>query len=233
MNLFFLTPDSLNDQQFELRGDEAKHAAKVLRMRTGETVQATDGMGTRYQGVIRSVNSDRVVADMKERVQVPHPQPSVTIALGMIKKRDRLEFALEKCVELGVSHFVLFQAVNSERSRVRMDRLEMIAKGAMKQSLRCWLPELTLCDSLEEVLEACRSDLNLVADETKGAEAEPADSRPLAGSYLIIIGPEGGFSTEERGYLAEQSVSPFSLGHYRLRAETAAIASMCRFLPAP
>lgn len=236
MNLFYTDPQHITDMHFTLVAQEARHAIKVLRYRVGDMIHATDGCGGRFRGKIESVNNDEVIARIEEQACVPAPLPAVTLAIGMIKKRDRLEFAVEKAVELGAAQIIVFNGDRSEKTGVRMDRLKMTSLSAMKQSLRVWLPEISYCKSLGEVLDRHQPGRIGVADET----IKPGGNRTLPGSdlqefqgdepSLIIIGPEGGFSESERERMTAEDVLPFSLGPYRLRTETAVVVVMSRIL---
>ena len=228
MNLF-LTESVKNDQEFELTGQEATHAVRVLRLSPGDAVFATDGEGTIYQGVVSSAAAERLRADVVER-RFEQPSPDVILAIGDIKKRDRLEFAVEKAVELGIRHLVIWQGDHSLRKTLRMDRLNATALSAMKQSLRAWRPRIETCDSLQALLEAYRDVQTVVADETVpwtgSRERVVAEGERL----MFIVGPEGGFSTEERELLAKHAIAPLSLGSHRLRTETAAMVISSLYL---
>lgn len=126
MNLFYTEPSDVIGDQLRLTGQEARHALKALRMRSGDTLYATDGKGNRYKGTVVSTNKDMLTARVEETTQFALPEPELTLAMGIIKKRDRLEFAAEKAVELGVTRILFFRAEHSEKTNIRLDRLENI-----------------------------------------------------------------------------------------------------------
>ncbi|MEX0994554.1 MAG: RsmE family RNA methyltransferase, partial [Balneolaceae bacterium] len=204
MNLFYTKPEHIGDSRLTLEGQEARHAVKVLRHEAGDSIHVTDGRGGRYSGRIESVSKDRVRVTVENYIRQPAPEPDVTLAIGLIKKRDRLEFAVEKVIELGAAQIVIFQAEHSEKTGIRMDRLEMTALSAVKQSLRCWLPDISHSESLEDMLARHQADHDRtgVADERVPAENGQVDDQDIQkfreGSSLIVIGPEGGFSGFER-----------------------------------
>src|SRR5690625_5667828 len=105
MNLF-VTESVLDDREFELTGQEAVHAVRVLRLSPGDPVYATNGEGVIYQGVVSYAGSDRLRAEVVERRVKSVPSPDIILAIGEIKKRDRMEFEVEKAVELGVRRLV-------------------------------------------------------------------------------------------------------------------------------
>jgi 16S rRNA (uracil1498-N3)-methyltransferase len=151
MNLFYTSSirKSADQEEFSLEGKEAIHAGKVLRVSEGDTLYATDGKGMIYKGIVSSITRRNIHARVTGKTFRKKPVPDVTIAIGNIKKRDRLEFAVEKAVELGVAGIIIFQAGYSEKKRVRLDRLETAALSAMKQSLRAWLPAVSEAENLE------------------------------------------------------------------------------------
>lgn len=230
MNLFYTTNVTRGDEREAvscvLEGAEAHHATHVLRMGVGETLFATDGEGTLYEGLIEAVGKETVEIAIKKQTAQTGPAPEITIAVGLIKKRDRLEFAVEKAVELGVTRFVIFRGDRSEKKGLRVDRLQAAALSAMKQSLRCWAPEVIEADSVEEVLKQAESDgiKTVIADE----QEEPGRIGRRAWNrfdrLLFVVGPEGGFSDRERELFQTVEADRFSLGRYRLRTETAVIA---------
>jgi 16S rRNA (uracil1498-N3)-methyltransferase len=224
MNLFYTERSRINPPVLVLDGQEAQHVAKVMRHREGDTIHVTDGEGTIYRCEIRSLTKNSVSAEIQSTEQVPAELPHVTVAIGLIKKRDRLEFALEKCTELGASAFDVFRGDHSEKEKVRTERLEAAVLSAMKQSLRAYLPTVSLSGSLVEVLESAGQETEiLMADET---ETQSGFEKVMTGynKVLLLIGPEGGFSKKERELIQKRGCKKVSLGNYRLRAETAAIA---------
>lgn len=241
MNQFLISSADITGTLLSLQGTEARHAIQVLRLRKGDIFLATDGRGLQVRAEVTDVRQDTLLAEVRERTDELEPSSKITVALGLLKKRDRLEFAVEKLTELGAQRIVLFQGDHSERSHARPDRLEGIVQSALKQSLGSWLPELCVVDSLEEVFDISGiADLDEIylADETiasqstqKPVEKSLEDSiltpqqRP---QRLLLIGPEGGFSKREREWLDANhpECRAVSLGKRRLRAETAAIAGL-------
>lgn len=229
MNLF-VTESVPDDREFELTGQEAVHAVRVLRLSPGDPVYATNGEGVIYQGVVSYAGSDRLRAEVVERRVQPVPSPDVILAIGEIKKRDRMEFAVEKAVELGVRHLVIWQGDHSLPRKLRVDRLKATALSAMKQSLRAWLPRIETGESLHSLFEMYPDVKAVVADETETWTGPPQISDPEEDRLMFIVGPEGGFSPEERKLLANRNVETLSLGSGRLRSETAAMVIASLFL---
>lgn len=227
MNLFYADPGKIQNNTVIISGQEAEHITKVLRHSIGDTVMVTDGKGNWFDCEIKDFQKSTVFLEITGTHNEEKSPPEVCLCLGIIKKRDRLEFAVEKSVELGISKVVLFNGEHSQKSNVREDRLEKTVISAMKQSLRFYLPEIVVESSLQGAIKNHAKDSKvIVADETTEMREESKESPE---NYFIIVGPEGGFSKREREYL--QTINPdyYSLGEKRLRAETAAIVMVDRF----
>ncbi|SHF64293.1 16S rRNA (uracil1498-N3)-methyltransferase [Fodinibius roseus] len=234
MNIFYAPPSQIHHNFAELTGQEATHASKVLRVREGDRLVVVDGQGGRYEGPVERISETSLQVRLEERQQVSAPAPELILGMGIIKKRDRLEFAVEKAVELGARHIALFRSEHTIKKNVRTDRLESIALSAMKQSLRSWLPEISVFLSVEEVIERfsdvpCLMAHEKVSSDTGGGN-EAASVADKEDRLLLLVGPEGGFSPTEAERAQEEGARLVSLGAYRLRAETAVVAFMSRFL---
>jgi len=230
MNIFYAPPSQVFGSHVELTGQEAKHASKVLRYREGDPITIVDGEGSRYECKIVQITGSSVKAEVIDSKKIAAPVPELVLAMGIIKKRDRLEFAIEKSVELGASEIVLFRSRHTVKENVRMDRLEMTALSAMKQSLRAYLPEISICDSLQDVLDSYCSYQALIAHEKVETDAGIGSGLKSKDKLLLLVGPEGGFSDKEIEMATEREGQIVSLGKHRLRAETAAIAFLSQFI---
>lgn len=228
MNLFYADPAGIQENSLIIRGQEADHITKVLRHSAGDRLIVTDGRGNCYTCRIRHSKKSSVFLDVLQVEQISKPQTFVTLCMGVIKKRDRMEFAVEKAVEIGASKIVLFKGEYSQKGNVREDRLINTAVSAMKQSLRYYLPKIFIENSLPSALSAhTNNSVVVVADETKEVIKKEIKS---VQNYFLIVGPEGGFSDKEREYLKTVNPEWYSLGEKRLRTETAAILMIDRFL---
>lgn len=232
MNIFYAPPSQIRDNIAELTGQEARHASKVLRAREGDRLVIVDGQGRRYEGPIVQVTSKRVQIKLEDRQYTPAPQPELVLGMGIIKKRDRLEFAVEKAVELGAKHIALFRSEHTIKKNVRLERLESIVLSAMKQSLRSWLPDISVFQSVGEVVNHFSDAQSLMAHEkvSSNIKVSPASSLADEERLLLLVGPEGGFSSGEVDRAKEEGARLVSLGSYRLRAETAVVTFMSQFL---
>src|SRR6056297_53828 len=227
MNIFYSPLSSITPNSLKLTGQEAKHATKVLRIRPGDQIHVTDGAGKLYQCNVSEVQKSDVVCTILDTKVEERKSPFVTLVVGLIKKRDRLEFAVEKSVELGADEIVVFRGDHSEKGNVRLDRLGSTVLSAMKQSLRVFLPNVRFTENLADVIESKAESATLVyADET--TDIGDSQSR-LDNKLMLVVGPEGGFSESERSILKNKGGIPYSLGDKRLRTETAAITITDRY----
>lgn len=228
MNQFYARPEQITTTKITLTDQEAKHATKVLRKSLGDIIYITDGAGTRYKGKIDQIGKSELSAAIVERMDFKMPLPGAELCMGLIRKRDRLEFAAEKATELGVTQISLFNADHTEPFRVRVDRIEAAVLSAMKQSLRVYLPEVNVYDSLDDLLDQDLSHSLILQADVDGKKGENIDYNNK-GNIMMVVGPEGGLSERESEILAGKNAWPVSLGEYRLRAETAAMMMAGKF----
>lgn len=199
-----------------LSSDDQHHLERVLRLRDGEIVTCSDGKGTWAE--CRWVQQSLVIDGDVHSDEKPEPQLSMAISPV---KGDRTDLVIEKLVEIGVDRIVVLAPL--DRSVVRwapdkvshvFDRYSRIIRAAAMQSRRVFLPELVGPARLRDVLD-------------QGAVlAEPGGDASVESFTTLVIGPEGGFSAEERA----MSAASFDLGPSILRAETAAMVGAARMV---
>lgn len=230
MHCFYIEPPV--DGVARLPKDEAKHAAKVLRLRPGDPVCAMDGAGGRWDAVIESVG-EGVTVRLMDRLPDNEAPVRVTVYEG-VPKAEKLDFIAQKLTELGAAALI---PVKMERCVVRLDekdgrkrreRLERIAFEAAKQCRRGRATEITEPLTWKQALQRMAyHDLVLVPWEDamgrrmKDAFAEHPDAKDIG----IVIGAEGGMSPDEVGALRDVGALTVTLGPRILRTETAAVVS--------
>ena len=216
-----------------LTDDEAFHAAKVLRLREGETVQVTNGKGSWFEAIVQQSNPKR--CDLKiiqETKQSPRPF-HIEIALAPTKNLDRIEWFVEKATEIGIDKITFFYTKHSERRNMKSERLQKIAVSAMKQSLQAYLPEIVEVGNFENFLALSKLETLTKLTTQKFIAHLPNDQVPehllkkaLPGqSYTVLIGPEGDFTAAEIGLTQQSGFQLVTLGNTRLRTETAALVA--------
>src|SRR5947209_10824330 len=215
----------------ELTGAEAEHLVRVLRVEAGQVFEISDNSKV-YLAEIESARKSGVVFRVTEELPVTMPAVHIALCPALIKF-DRFELLVEKATELGVSSIQPFAAVRTEygllqASRKRGERWRRIAIEASQQSRRDRIPEiLDAADSLEKLsldvrirffLDEDAQDLHLLA-------RIPAE-RNRGDRVALLIGPEGGWTNEERALALRSGWLGCGLGNTVLRAETAAMAAI-------
>jgi 16S rRNA (uracil1498-N3)-methyltransferase len=230
MNFFYAPPENWkNDRsEVEITDQEAIHISKVLRNKVGDQVYVVDGIGNQSKCEITDISKKSVQLKVLETSSQEEPTTKKVMAFGAIKKRDRLEFAIEKAVELDAWEICVFDADHSERSRLNEERLQTQIVSAFKQSGRFFLPKLVIKRSLDEVLEQYKEHSILMA--YLGEEEADIPSELKVSENLLLVGPEGGFSKREAELAKSNGAQYITLGKNRLRAETAVVAFLSYYL---
>jgi 16S rRNA (uracil1498-N3)-methyltransferase len=228
MQLFY-EPNILT--QPYLNEDDSKHAIKVLRHKVGDTLNLVDGKGNWVTAKIVNTNFVNIKLDVQSIVnEYNKPECYIHIAIAPTKNVDRIEWFLEKTVEMGIDEISFIQAAKSERKDLKMIRLEKIAVSAMKQSKKAYLPKLNPLIKLNEFLKRDFTNFEkyvaYVDQENNSYLHELANKKK---HYLVVIGPEGDFSKEEISLMTKKDFQCISLGKSVLRTETAGI-SVCNTL---
>jgi 16S rRNA (uracil1498-N3)-methyltransferase len=210
-----------------LVGSHADHLSRVLRARVGQEFDVAVGGEVRRGRIVR-IDPDRVELELGEIVPVSSPS-QVTLALSVFKF-DRMEWAIEKCTELGVSHIVPVIARRTEAhlasaAAKRVERWQRIAKQAAEQSRRTSPPEISEPIKLKDALALPGTTHILLSESEKHLTLKDAlESAAL--DVVLAIGPEGGWTDSELDQFREAGWSAASLGDTILRAETAAIVAL-------
>ncbi|MEY3416840.1 MAG: hypothetical protein RL711_1439 [Bacteroidota bacterium] len=220
MQLFFVS--SIIDQIAYLSPEEAQHCIKVLRHQLGDELCLIDGKGGFYTGkVIQADPKNCALSIISEQQAYGKRTQHLHLAIAPTKNMDRLEWFVEKAVEIGVEEISLIATTRTERTVVKMERLEKIILSAAKQSVKAYLPLIhpmvKLKDFLKKEFVGGKFIAHLADDHRKSFQEEICNSA----QNLILIGPEGDFTLQEiEAALANQFV-PVTLGASRLRTETA------------
>lgn len=210
---------------------DSQHCIRVLRYSEGDIIDVVDGTGFLYRCRIVDAHPKRTMVEIIERQSVALPWSAhITIAVAPTKHIDRMEWLVEKLVEIGVNRIIPLKCRFSERKEIKEERLQKIAVSAMKQSLKAVLPDITPMMPFNQAICRIGGDQRFIAycsDEfpKKLLSAEYIPRRDVA----ILIGPEGDFSPEEIKAAVDTGFCPVTLGDTRLRTETAALYSCATF----
>jgi len=209
-----------------LTGTNADHLSRVLRPRVGQEFDISIGEGLR-RGVISGIHPGRVEFELKETVPAAR---TVRIVLALsIFKFDRMEWAIEKCTELGVERIIPILASRTDShlaaaSVKRAERWRRIAREAAQQSRQTAPPEIAQPAKLKETISQISSGVRIVLSESE-REMMLRDVSFPGDQTALAIGPEGGWTAGELNMFQDVGWTSASLGTTILRAETAAIAA--------
>jgi 16S rRNA (uracil1498-N3)-methyltransferase len=227
MELFYTHPNHIDNTSAEFDRFETQHILKTLRKKKGDLIRFTDGRGRLYEGVIEKVRPVLQVHHSLLR-ETAAPAVSVTLAVGFIR-HTRMDFIIEKGTELGVQKFYLLATLHGNYLTTNTLRWQKIARQAIKQSLRLFLPTIEVIHSLTDLIPLLPpSAFKIVLDQSAEAPLSAILYRSgwfASTNIVFLIGAEGGLSSTELEFLRRQDFHFLSLGKYRLRSETAALVA--------
>ena len=220
MKLFY---GEISENTVIINNEEQQHIVKVLRMKSGEEIFVTDGKGNLAKGnlVFEGKKVHLEILEIKEKL--PNFSPQLHIAIAPTKNIDRIEFFVEKAVEMGISEITFLQTEKTERKNISIEKLTKQAISASKQSLRFHFPKMNDLVKFSDFIKNLDAETTFVAHCNENLERihlKDIDSRE---NITFLIGPEGDFSDKEIQILVENGIKAVSLGNQRLRTETAGI----------
>jgi 16S rRNA (uracil1498-N3)-methyltransferase len=212
-----------------LNEETSKHIVQVLRMKKGERLNLSDGKGNLVEAEIIGDHKKHCEVRVLEISHPEKPLRNITIAISLLKNSNRFEWFLEKATELGISAIIPLICERTEKEKFRYDRMHQICVSAMLQSQQSWLPVLNEPVHFKElfsdpsIFNASQKFIAHCIEEQKRNLADLInDTLP---SQVILIGPEGDFTSEEIKLAIQNHFDAVSLGNNRLRAETAGVVA--------
>lgn len=239
MPRFYIDPESWDESNLRLEGDEFHHCVNVLRLQSGDPVVIFDGLGMEIQTSIKDISKKVAYLDLNNQERIISPTRKTKIALAQaIPKGKNMDLIIEKGTELGVNHIYPFI---SERTIIRLNQSDSIKKQekwqrvaieACKQSGQNWLPKVEQPQKLLSMIDSLIHEFDLVliaslqpaAKHLKQILLNRTTKHPE--SILILIGPEGDFTLSETAKAIGAGAESMTLGPITLRTETAAIYSL-------
>ena len=218
IELYYSNSYDLKSQIITMDSEESNHILNVMRHQIDDEIYITNGIGKIFKCRISQVNKKIVETKILNEYKYEERFPNITFCIPMLRNNDRLEFALEKCTELGVTNFIIYQAKRSVPKKVNLVRVEKILVAAMKQSLLSWLPKILYINSCEVLAQL---DGEKIIFEQSSHNYFSRDKIKTEMNYLFIFGPEGDFTADESDSL--KSGIKYKLAENRLRTETAII----------
>jgi len=220
--------DSIRGGAAELRGDEARHLTRVLRVEPGQRFELSDNSQV-FLSEVEEARGERVVFRVLEPIDSPPLPVRITLGAALIKF-DRFEWMVEKATELGVERILPVETARSERglfeaSRKRLERWLRIARESSQQARRVRAPEILPAVRFASALELAAGH-RFFLEETSAPPLLHEIPEERQDSVAILLGPEGGWTDPERQAAHAGGWSAVSLGPQVLRAETAACAAL-------
>jgi 16S rRNA (uracil1498-N3)-methyltransferase len=229
---YFYVPNA--GAKSELPPDEALHAVRVLRLKDGDEIFLIDGEGTFYKAKVTLPTAKRCGYDIVETLpQEKGWHGNIRLAVAPTKMMERMEWLVEKATEVGFDEVSFLNCRFSERQTVRCDRIEKIVVSAMKQSRKPWKPVVNALQDFKAFVAQPRTGRKFIAHCYKEIARKDFfsllmedDMRGGIGDITVMVGPEGDFSTDEVRLAMEHGYESITLGDFRLRTETAALAAV-------
>ena len=226
---FFYVPNAANETEMPM--EEAMHALRVLRLKSGDEMFLMDGNGTFYRAVVTIAATKHCMYEIKETL----PQQKgwtghIHLAMAPTKMMDRVEWLVENATEIGFDEMSFLNCKSSERKSMRTVRLNKIAIAAVKQSRKPWKPKINSFVNFKDFVSQPREGRKYIAhcyEEIERTDLfRELSAMPKEESVTVLIGPEGDFSFDEVQLAISKGYQPITLGNSRLRTETAGLMAV-------
>lgn len=236
MHHFFVTPGQVKETYIYIEGSDVNHIKNVLRMKVGENLQISDGNNRKYFCEIEHITAEEVCARILEEQQADTELPSRIYLFQGLPKGDKMEWIIQKAVELGVYEIIPVATkravvkLDAKKAAKKVERWNSIAEGGAKQSGRNVIPNVHPVLTYREAL-AYAGELDVLLIPYELAEGME-ETKTVIGqiqpgqSVGIFISPEGGFETAEVEEAAAAGAKAVTLGRRILRTETAGLAAL-------
>ncbi len=236
MYRFYVNEEQIGGDNIVITGSDVNHIKNVLRLEKGDWIIACDGNGKDYVSRIGEISSESVILNV-EKEQSSDTELDCRIVLFQgLPKKDKMEFIIQKAVELGVTDIVPVSMkrcvvkLDGSKAKKKQERWQSIAEAAAKQSGRGIIPRVSEMVSLKEAFDiAADLEYNMIPYELQdGIEQSRkiVDEACTKNSIGIFIGPEGGFDESEVALAEAAGAHTMTLGHRILRTETAGLAAL-------
>jgi len=229
MQLFYTPNLSPDIKEFSFDKEESKHIVKVLRKTEGSVIYSTDGRGNLYDSEITLASEKKCTIKITNCSPANATKHYIHLVVAPTKMNDRYEWFLEKATEIGVHEITPIICDNSERKIIKTERFDKIIIAAMKQSNQLFLPKLNEPILFKQFMNLDLDGNLFIAHCEERDKTLLKDAFAINQKYTLLIGPEGDFSSKEIDLALAKGFKPVSLGHTRLRTETAAVVGCHTF----
>ncbi len=229
MQLFYDEEFTETTENYRLGREESKHLIKVLRKKSGDLVQITNGKGLLANAYIAVADENKAQLKITSTQTVASRNCGIELYLAPTKMTDRLEWLLEKATEIGFEKFQPILCKRSERKELKIERLQKTVVSALKQSGQAHLPEITEIQKFQQAIANCSAEQKYICYCGTGEKTELFHDLVAGKNTAIFIGPEGDFTADEVALAVSNGFKTVSLGANRLRTETAGLAAIMAF----
>ena len=224
MQLFY--SKEINDNNLVLDKIESHHCIKVLRHEIGDEIKVVDGFGNLFLGKIIKIKNNCCYINIESiKEKFLRKNYYVHIALSPIKNHERLEWFVEKSIEIGVDEISFIDCDRTLRKNIRKNRINKVAISAMKQTVKAYLPTINDIVSFKSFIKSYEDQIGYIChlENRRKFSLSHFRNKIKSEKSFVMIGPEGDFSKEEINLASENSIRAVTLGQSRLRTETAGI----------
>ncbi len=209
---------------YSLSKEESKHAIRSLRLKSGDKVCITNGKGLLYEGIIVDDHFEHCQIEITKIIEPTKRNYYLHVALCITQHAERFEWFVEKATELGIDEITPIISKRTEKKNIKVERLQKISIAAIKQSHQAYLPKINEATAFETFLTHCQEANKAIAacfDQQISLQQWIKESHYK--QFLVVIGPEGDFTTDEVEIAINKGFKNIELGKSILRSETAAL----------
>ncbi len=214
-----------------IEGEEVTHLNKSLRKKAGDQIQIIDGSGFIFHCEILQLSRNQAITKVIKEIHTKKKWSGMLhIGIALTKNIDRIEWFVEKAVEMGIDEISFINCDRSVKTNIRMERIHRIVQSSMKQSLNCYTPMVRDNVPLKQILEESENyEVKLMPTCEDMIKTEMQSFMASGKSTIILIGPEGDFSLNEIQLGLAKGFKATSMGATRLRTETAGMMAVALF----
>lgn len=218
IELYYTAPDRCLDNEVSIFGDDFQHITKVMRHKTGDRIYVTNGMGKIFIGNLNTISKGSISITILNQIEYKNYFENIFICIPKLKSQERFEFALEKCTELGITNFIVFESERTISKSIRLERWDKIVISAMKQSLRSFKPNIKTLNSIKNIFEL---EGEKIVFEQNSRNIFSKKNINFHEKIFFVFGPEGGLTENEINLFNKNN--SYNLAGNRLRSETAIV----------
>ena len=222
--MYYFYSQNISKDMIVLEDQEMLHCVKVLRKKLGDNVYVVDGLGNLFYAEIVNILSKECHLKILSSESIQR-KIKVHLLISPTKNHKRIDWMIEKIVEIGVERVTFLICQNSIRKNINLTRLNKIALSAMKQTQNAFLPQIDDCISFKDIFSIVSSKEKYIAHLNRKDISHLSSVLQHENSRCILIGPEGDFTEEEVIDAVNNGFKEVSLGSSRLRTETSGIVS--------